>query len=62
MSFGPNMGMHRTDGATRQAEGDLGMIMKSGTNLQFTDLAPGARAPLVGAFHDSNLLQAYSDN
>ncbi|TBU45093.1 hypothetical protein BD309DRAFT_956925 [Dichomitus squalens] len=35
-----------TDGATRTPDGDFGMIMKSGTNLQYTDLAPGASAPM----------------
>ncbi|TBU35322.1 hypothetical protein BD311DRAFT_745963 [Dichomitus squalens] len=35
-----------TDGATRAPDGDFGMIMKSGTNLQYTDLAPGASAPM----------------
>ncbi|KAI0669831.1 hypothetical protein C8Q78DRAFT_148326 [Trametes maxima] len=34
----------RTDGAARKADGDLGIVKKSGTNLQYTDLAPGATA------------------
>ncbi|KAI0735108.1 hypothetical protein C8Q76DRAFT_270891 [Earliella scabrosa] len=33
-----------TDGATRKVDGDFGIVMKTGTNLQFTDLAPGAIA------------------
>ncbi|KAI0375066.1 hypothetical protein BV20DRAFT_933593 [Pilatotrama ljubarskyi] len=33
------------DGATRKPDGDLGLVMKSGTNVQYTDLAPGASAP-----------------
>ncbi|KAI0724620.1 hypothetical protein C8T65DRAFT_7233 [Cerioporus squamosus] len=33
-----------TDGATREATGDLGIVVKEGTNLLFTDLAPGATA------------------
>ncbi|KAI0778251.1 hypothetical protein BD413DRAFT_103363 [Trametes elegans] len=33
-----------TDGATRRPDGDLGLVNKYGTNLQFTDLAPGATA------------------
>ncbi|KAI0651919.1 hypothetical protein C8Q79DRAFT_66241 [Trametes meyenii] len=33
-----------TDGAAREADGDFGIVKKSGTNLQFTDLAPGATA------------------
>lgn len=41
--------VHRTDGATRQADGDLGIIVKAGTNLQFTDLGPGASAAAVRA-------------
>ena len=39
--------MCSTDGALRQPDGEMGVMMKSGTNLQFTDLAPGAKAPLV---------------
>ncbi|KAI0825067.1 hypothetical protein BC628DRAFT_1320931 [Trametes gibbosa] len=35
-----------TDGATRKPDGDLGLVMKSGVNLQYTDLAPGATAPM----------------
>ncbi|PIL31898.1 hypothetical protein GSI_06602 [Ganoderma sinense ZZ0214-1] len=34
-----------TDGATRPLDGQIG-VMKSGTNLQYTDLAPGASAPM----------------
>ena len=41
---------YRIDGATRVPTGDLGMIMKAGTNVQFTDIAPGVRAPMVS--HD----------
>lgn len=37
----------RTDGATRKPDGDLGLVMKSGVNLQYTELAPGATAPMV---------------
>ncbi|KAI1797943.1 hypothetical protein LXA43DRAFT_275784 [Ganoderma leucocontextum] len=33
------------DDATRPLDGGLG-VMKNGTNLQYTDLAPGASAPL----------------
>ncbi|RPD55801.1 hypothetical protein L227DRAFT_614936 [Lentinus tigrinus ALCF2SS1-6] len=35
-----------TDGATREATGDLGLVVKGGTNLLFTDLAPGATASM----------------
>lgn len=37
----------RTDGATRKLDGDLGLVIKSGVNLQYTELAPGATAPMV---------------
>ncbi len=40
--------IHRTDGATREATGDFGLVVKEGTNLLFTDLAPGATAGMVG--------------
>ncbi|KAI0361542.1 hypothetical protein OH77DRAFT_1516495 [Trametes cingulata] len=43
-----------TDGATRKPDGDLGLVMRGGTNVQYTDLAPGASAPadlLVGPQH-----------
>lgn len=36
-----------TDGATRKPDGDLGIVMKSGLNLQYTDLAPGGSVPMV---------------
>lgn len=39
--------LFRTDGATRAPDGDLGIIMKAGTNLQITELAPGATAASV---------------
>ncbi|KAH9858132.1 hypothetical protein C2E23DRAFT_165760 [Lenzites betulinus] len=35
-----------TDGATRKPDGDLGIVMKSGLNLQYTDLAPGGSVPM----------------
>ncbi|KAI8982888.1 hypothetical protein BD414DRAFT_419244 [Trametes punicea] len=35
-----------TDGTARRPDGDFGIVMKSGTNLQFTDLAPGATAAM----------------
>ncbi|KAI0756927.1 hypothetical protein C8Q80DRAFT_1131159 [Daedaleopsis nitida] len=34
-----------TDGATRVPDGDLGFIMKTGTNIQITELAPGSTVP-----------------
>ncbi|KAI0335205.1 hypothetical protein GY45DRAFT_1366792 [Cubamyces sp. BRFM 1775] len=33
-----------TDGATRKPDGDLGIVMRSGVNFQYTDMAPGATA------------------
>ncbi|KZT02656.1 uncharacterized protein LAESUDRAFT_762553 [Laetiporus sulphureus 93-53] len=32
------------DGATRQTEGDFGLVMRNGTVLRYTDIAPGAMA------------------
>lgn len=32
---------------TRTADGDYGLVTRDGTNLRFTDLAPGARVPMV---------------
>ena len=35
------------DGMTRKADGEFGLVVHNGTNLRYTDLAPGARAPMV---------------
>ena len=35
------------DGMTRTADGEYGLVIRNGTNLRYTDLAPGARAPMV---------------
>lgn len=37
----------RADGMTRAADGEYGLVVRNGTNLRYTDLAPGARAPMV---------------
>ncbi|KAH9936990.1 uncharacterized protein B0H18DRAFT_183408 [Fomitopsis serialis] len=34
------------DGITRTADGDLGLCVRNGIMLRYTDLAPGARAPM----------------
>ena len=34
------------DGAQRKIAGQ-GLVMRNGTNLRFTDLAPGASSPMV---------------
>ncbi|KAI0936409.1 hypothetical protein AcW1_000661 [Taiwanofungus camphoratus] len=34
------------DGATRIPQGDMGIVMHGGTNLRYTDLAPGVSAPM----------------
>ncbi|KAI0734431.1 hypothetical protein C8Q72DRAFT_391868 [Fomitopsis betulina] len=34
------------DGMMRTADGDYGLVVRNGTNLRYTDLAPGARAPM----------------
>ncbi|KZT72846.1 cupin domain protein [Daedalea quercina L-15889] len=34
------------DGITRTADRDLGLVINGGSNLRYTDLAPGARAPM----------------
>ena len=40
------------DGAQRKIAGQ-GLVMRNGTNLRFTDLAPGASSPMVmlASFH-----------
>ncbi|CDO71621.1 hypothetical protein BN946_scf184911.g91 [Trametes cinnabarina] len=48
----PHRNATRTDGATRKPDGDFGIVKKSGTNLQYTDLAPGAT---VAAHRTSSL-------
>ncbi|OCH96140.1 hypothetical protein OBBRIDRAFT_822446 [Obba rivulosa] len=34
------------DGSNRRPNGDLGIVMKNGTSMRYTDLAPGATASL----------------
>lgn len=39
----------------RTADGDYGLVVRNGTNLRYTDLAPGARAPMV-CYEHANLV------
>ncbi|GBE77990.1 hypothetical protein SCP_0108720 [Sparassis crispa] len=47
----------QADGADKTPNGDLGIVMRSGTNFRYTDLAPGATAaPHRTASLDYNVL------
>ncbi|KAI0655144.1 hypothetical protein C8Q70DRAFT_924316 [Cubamyces menziesii] len=51
-SLPANDNNENTDGATRTADGDLGIVARSGVNFQYTDMAPGAS---VAAHRTSSL-------
>ncbi|KAF9822139.1 hypothetical protein IEO21_00133 [Rhodonia placenta] len=45
------------DGAARQPDSDLGIVMRNGTVLRYTDLAPGALAAMTSSLDYNILIQ-----